>query len=228
MRYGFAHRGGAPGPDNTLASFAAALAAGARGLESDAWVTRDGLVVLDHDGLGPHPDRRRIRDLERSELPGHIPTLDELYAACGVDFDLAIDVKAPEIAEAVVRVAQQYAATSRLWVVTPDPAYVTGLGAGHRAVTIRGNVLRSRRRRAAFAAARRAGAEAVNARWPWWTRAIVDEAHALGMRAFGYDAQRRASLDHALRLGLDGVFSDHVTTMLAAIEAADRRESSGA
>jgi glycerophosphoryl diester phosphodiesterase len=225
MRYGFAHRGGTPGPDNTLASFTAALAAGAQGLESDAWVTSDGAVVLDHDGVAG-PDHQPIGLVPRHSLPAHMPTLDELYETCGIDFDLAIDVKTAGIATAVVDVAQRYHATARLWVVASDPAYLDGLPAGHRAVTVRGNVLRSRQRREAVARAHRSGAEAINARWVWWTRSIVDEVHAMGMRAFGYDAQKPSSLRRALAIGLDGVFSDHVDRMLAAIRAADRSEPS--
>ena len=41
--------------------------------------------------------------------------------------------------------------------------------------------------------ARETGVEAINARWMWWDRSIVNEVHALGMLAFGYDAQRRFS-----------------------------------
>jgi len=38
-------------PENTLGAFTLALRLGANGLESDAWTTADGHVVLDHDGV---------------------------------------------------------------------------------------------------------------------------------------------------------------------------------
>lgn len=48
---GFAHRGArAYAPENTLEAFALALKLGADGLESDVWLTADGVPVLDHDG----------------------------------------------------------------------------------------------------------------------------------------------------------------------------------
>jgi glycerophosphoryl diester phosphodiesterase len=222
MRHGFAHRGGAPGPDNTLATFTTALANGARGLESDAWLSLDGAVVLDHDGVGGVSRRQPIAEIRRDELPAHIPTLDDLYATCGTDFELAIDVKSAVVAQAVVGVAQRYNAVGRLWVVAPQPSQLESLAGAHRTLTFRGEVIRSRRRRDALAHAHATGVEAINARWIWWTPAIVNEVHALGMLAFGYDAQRRASLDRSLKIGLDGVFSDHVNRMVTAIAAAER------
>ena len=48
----FGHRGArAHAPENTLAGFELALKLGATGLESDVWVTADGIPVLDHDGV---------------------------------------------------------------------------------------------------------------------------------------------------------------------------------
>jgi glycerophosphoryl diester phosphodiesterase len=86
---GFAHRGArAHERENTLEAFELALRLGATGLETDAWLTRDGEVVLDHDGvirrlLG----RRPIRELDRRDLPGHIPTLHGNLWLCGGDLD---------------------------------------------------------------------------------------------------------------------------------------------
>jgi glycerophosphoryl diester phosphodiesterase len=217
--YGFAHRGGAHGPDNTIGTFAAALARGARGLETDAWLTRDGVVVLDHDGRGGPPGKDPIIELTSRQLPDHIPTLDRLYEACGSDYDLAVDVKSPEVAVAVSEVAQRHHAVERLWVVAPHPEQMADLGGAHRVVTLRGSVIRTPRRISALIRARNAGVEAVNARWMWWSRRRVEEVHVHGLLAFGYDAQRRSSLERSVAIGLDGVFSDHVDLMIDALAA---------
>jgi glycerophosphoryl diester phosphodiesterase len=216
---GFAHRGGGQGPNNALETFAAALALGARGLETDAWLSLDGKIILDHDGLADPSSRQPIADVARDQLPTHMATLDELYERCGTDFTLAVDVKTTPVASALVTTARRYGAQSNLWVVMPETSAreLAALDSGHRAITIRGEVLRSpRRRRAALTAAAEIHVEAINARWMWWNRSIVAQVHALGMKAFGYDAQHAFSLNRSVRLGLDGVFSDHVDRMLAA------------
>ena len=69
---GFAHRGArAHADENTIGAFDLARRLGATGLESDAWLTRDGEVVLDHDGVvGRWPNRRSIRSVDRAALGG--------------------------------------------------------------------------------------------------------------------------------------------------------------
>src|SRR3954451_14855922 len=91
----FAHRGArAHAPENTIEAFTLALRLGATGLESDVWITSDGVAVLDHDGVVRQGLRRRpIADLTRAQLPDHVPTLEELYASCGTDYELSLDVK---------------------------------------------------------------------------------------------------------------------------------------
>ena len=74
---GFAHRGAsADARENTLEAFALALRLGATGLESDVWISADGVPVLDHDGL--MPDGVPFREVERAALPPHVPSLREL------------------------------------------------------------------------------------------------------------------------------------------------------
>src|SRR5918993_4111195 len=131
----FAHRGArAHAPENTLEAFGLALRLGATGLESDVWVTADGEVVLDHDGLVGRRvgRRRRIAEVDRADLPGHIPTLDDLYATCGTAFELSLDVKDPAAAERVLAVARAAGggALGRLWLCHPDWEVVAGRGGG--------------------------------------------------------------------------------------------------
>jgi len=213
MPYAFAHRGGrAHGADNTLATFAHALQQGARGLETDAWLTADDAVVLDHDGVHRAAERRHrpIAEVRRADLPGHIPTLDELYEQCGSGFDLAIDVRLPMVGDAVIDVARRHGALARLWLVAETAA---DLGRWrplsdevHLAVSLR----LVERRRSVMDAAADVGAEAVNMRWPWWSRALVRRLHDAGMLCFAYDVQSRAAIRRLRSLEADAVFSDDV------------------
>ncbi|MGN6473360.1 MAG: glycerophosphodiester phosphodiesterase [Mycobacteriales bacterium] len=214
MRFAFAHRGGrGHGPDNTVPTFAKALAAGATGLETDAWVTADDIVVLDHDGLhlAGTPDERPITEIARAELATHIPTLDELYDACGIDYDLAIDVKGAGAGHTISRVAAARGAADRLWLFTPSSTRPGDVAPSHAGVTVRGDELRDRTgRRALFGQLKADGIEVVNARWLYWHRAAVADVHEFGLLAFAWDVQWSVALWRCERLGIDGIFSDHV------------------
>jgi glycerophosphoryl diester phosphodiesterase len=218
FRYAFAHRGGrAHGPDNTLPTFSQALAQGATGLETDAWLTADGLVVLDHDGVlrAAKGQEKPIADVRRDELPAHIPTIGELYATCGTNFDLAIDVRRPNVAAAIVDVAREFGAEDRLWLVGGTPRLVSGWQTpdytGHFAMTIQ-----PRARRGDIAIqAKNAGAGALNMRWPWWTKSWVRRVQDAGLLAFAYDVQWSWAMKRCARLGIDGIFSDHVDRLVA-------------
>jgi len=216
--YAFAHRGGrGHGRDNEIATFVEALRRGATGLETDAWVTSDGQVVLDHDGVhrGVAGRRTPIAQVGRSELPAHVPTLDDLYAACGTDFALAIDIKHSDTADAVIRVAEAHNAAGRLWLFAHTGVGFDHLGDAHAAKTFHARDLIGPGHLARLQAAKDAGITAINARWMWWRKPLVEQVHGLGLLAFGYDAQRSSSIRRCVGVGLDGMFSDHVDRMHA-------------
>jgi glycerophosphoryl diester phosphodiesterase len=216
-RYAFAHRGGrAHGGDNAIATFREALARGATGLETDAWLTSDGAVVLSHDGVHRVAKRRRLpmADLLREELPTHVPSLDELYDACGTDFDLAVDVRLPQVAAAVLAVARRRGATARLWLVAPAPSLLSAWRELDPDVHLAHTIRRADRHATSVREVAEHGGEALNMRWPWWTPSFVGLVRDAGLLAFGYDAQSRFALHRCVRLGLDGVFSDHVDRLV--------------
>jgi glycerophosphoryl diester phosphodiesterase len=98
----FAHRGArANAPENTIEAFRYALERGVSGLESDVWLTSDGVPVLVHDGVLGRVRKRRVADLRRDELPDHIPALSDLLEQCGTDFHLSLDLKDPRSGLAV-------------------------------------------------------------------------------------------------------------------------------
>ena len=171
MRYAFAHRGGrGHGPDNVIPTFAEALARGAAALETDAWVTADGYVVLDHDGVhrAGTPDEQPITAIARAELADHIPTLDDLYEQCGTGYDLAIDVKGEDAGPAIRDVAVSVGAAERLWLFTPSSTRPGEVHPAHAGVTVRAGELQPPARSPLLDSLRSEGIEVVNARWQFW------------------------------------------------------------
>ncbi|MEO7555155.1 MAG: glycerophosphodiester phosphodiesterase [Acidimicrobiales bacterium] len=218
----FAHRGArAHAPENTLESFRLALRLGATGLESDVWLTADGVPVLDHDGVvGTRLRRRRISDVDRAQLPPHVPSLEELYAEVGAEFALSLDVKEPAALDATVSVARAAGASEQLWLCHPDWERVATWRAPHPDVHLVDSTrLRAMRngpeRRAAQLAD--AGIDAVNMHATDWTGGLTTLFHRFEIVCFGWDAQLERVLGQLFATGIDGVYSDHVDRLIEAL-----------
>jgi len=220
----FAHRGGrAHATDNTIEAFRLALRLGATGLESDVWLTADGAAVLDHDGKVKVGLRTRpIATLDRAALPAHVPTLEDLYAECGTAYELSLDIKDPAagpVAAAVARAAGGEA-PERLWLCHPDwellKDWRKDLADVHLVDSTRLRAMRTGpERRAAQLSA--AGIDAVNLHYDEWTGGLTTLFHRFGVLAFGWDAQHERMIRNLLRMGIDGVFSDHVDRLVDAL-----------
>jgi len=230
---GFAHRGAsAHAPENTLESFSLALRLGASGLESDVWLTRDGIPVLDHDGVVRSALRRKrpIAEFDRADLPEHIPSLDELYRQVGADFALSLDVKDPEAARPTLAVADAHGATGRLWLCHHDWRLVAGWRDWSATVKL---VDSTRLKRIDDGPERRAsrledaGIDAINLPYQEWTGGLVTLFHRFERLTFGWDAQFPHVLEELLVMGIDGLYSDHVDRMVDGFIAAGRRMGGG-
>jgi glycerophosphoryl diester phosphodiesterase len=226
---GFAHRGArAHAPENTIPAFQLALRLGATGLESDVWLTADGVPVLDHDGVvGSLLRRRGIGEVARADLPAHIPSLAELYDACGSDFELSLDLKDDAAAAAVLGTARGAGgdAVGKLWLCHPDWRRVATwreLDPDVRLVdsTRLRRIKEGPERRAANLAA--AGIDAVNMHATDWTGGLTTLFHRFERYTFGWDAQFPHVLASLLGMGIDAVYSDHTDRMVEAIAAWQR------
>jgi glycerophosphoryl diester phosphodiesterase len=134
----FAHRGGrAMAPENTLVAFDAGIAAGADGLEFDVHLSRDGQVVIIHDGTlerttdgtgsvaertaaelaGVNATRRFGIDLEHrwAGAPAGVPTLEAVLARYR-DAALIIEMKGEDtrLGPAVVDTIRRAGASHRV------------------------------------------------------------------------------------------------------------------
>ena len=149
------HRGSAgEAPENTLASFALGLKAGAAILESDVHLTRDGVPVLLHDDL---VDRTtdgsgRVAELSLTRLhaldAGHrfntdggrsypfrgrglrVPTLEEALAAFpDARFNLELKEGVPGLVERCLEVIEKSRSAIRTLLTAGDDALMTELRA---------------------------------------------------------------------------------------------------
>ncbi|HEX4015559.1 MAG TPA: glycerophosphodiester phosphodiesterase [Frankiaceae bacterium] len=218
---GFAHRGApeAGTRENTLAAFSHALARGARALESDVWLTADGVPVLVHDHIVRSGLRRRaISAMRTSELPSWLPTLDALYASAGGDFDFSLDVKDPSAALPTIEVAGRHGAADRLWLCTSAGHVRQWRAASGGAHLVVSTSLRSGRAMLdeRIDEAADAGADALNLRAPEWSADRVRRCHDRSMLAFAWDVQDPGRLEIVRAHGCDGIFSDFLTLIAAA------------
>lgn len=222
---GFAHRGGmAHAPENTLSAFANALALGAEGLESDVWISADGVPVLHHDeAVAIDGARRPIAALPRAALPAAVPALADLYAIGGAAVELSLDVKDPAAAPAVVAVARTAGAEARLWLCHWNWKTVAGWRALSPAIRLVDSTRAAHMRTPPALRARRMaelGLDAINLHAADWRAEWVEVFHREGRLALAWDAQDDETLARLVALGVDGVFGDHVDRLLRAVGGA--------
>ncbi len=219
----FAHRGAsAYSPENTLESFALALKLGATGLESDIWATRDGVLVLDHDGVVKSRLRSKpIAEFNRSSLPSHIPSLEQLLQHCGTQYQISLDIKDPVVFETIEQTVANIdeSMLERMWLCHPSSELLMSkrdsiLNCKLVDSTRLGKIKEGPERRAANLAA--GGIEACNMHHTDWNGGLVALFHRFNIVTFGWDMQHETVLENGIRMGLDGVFSDWPDRMIEA------------
>jgi len=211
-------------PENTLDAFRLGMRLGATGLESDVWPTSDGVPVLSHHGrVGPFYRRRAVTDIAAGSLPVTLPSLEDFYQAVGTGCQVSLDVMDPAVTDQVVAVANRHpGALGQLWLCHPDWETVASWRGLHPSIRLVNSTRLERieegpeRRAARLAAAR---IDAINLHQSEWTGGLTALFHRFGLACFGWDAQHERQLDHLFRIGVDGVYSDHVDRMVTRARA---------
>jgi glycerophosphoryl diester phosphodiesterase len=228
---GFAHRGGAlqRRHQNTLTAFRRSWVMGATGIESDVALTADGVPVLIHPGIVGRFGRPVSR-LRRAQLPGHVPSLEDVYRECGPTIDVALDMTAPAAVDQVVRIAREHGDPSRLWLTYWRLDTVTRWRRSYPDVRLVFPTLLIRTASSARRAAelRTAGVDALNLYHRTCTPARVAVLQDSGLLVFGWGARTGAAAARILASGVDGVFCDDTAGMVAALEADGRRRAAAA
>ena len=216
----FAHRGARSlARENTIEAFRLALRLGANGLESDVWSTSDGVAILDHDGVVRTLLRKvPVGNMERSSLPSHIPSVVEFVESVGTNFHLSLDIKSGgAIAPLATALTSAHFPLDQLWLCSPDELVLDEV----RAELPGSNLVHSTRlaklpRTFEQHCARlsETGIGTVNLHHSEWNGGRVVMCHRFGLNAFGWDIQQPDTMENGVRMGLDGVYSDHVDMMV--------------
>jgi glycerophosphoryl diester phosphodiesterase len=221
----FAHRGArADAPENTLEAFRRALELGAGGLETDAWLSADGEVVLVHDPLVRRGLRRHkvagSRADELAELG--VPRLADLYGELGCAYELSIDVMDGEAAGPIVETARAAGdvAAGRLWLCHPNAQLLATIRPDMPDVQL----VHSRRRTGIDVPIERhaadlasTGVDAMNMHHTEWSAGLVALFHRFDVRAFAWDVQETRHMRKMLRIGIDALYGDHVERMVTTV-----------
>ena len=207
-----------------MTAFRDALARGCTGLESDVHVAADGVPVLVHDPV----IRRGIRRVRVGSTPSTdlaalgIPSLADLYAELGTDFELSLDAKGPGSPTAMLAAAETVGpeAIGRLWICSARVEELEELRSASPDVrlvhSVRRRVLGTElERHAARLSALKV--DALNMHRTDWSLGLVTLFQRFGVQAFAWDVQEVRHLRDLLAMRIDAVYSDWVDRMVATV-----------
>ena len=199
--------------ENTLPSFAEALACGAQGIELDVHATADGMVVVHHDAWtveGLEICRTRWDELQRETLDGAaVPTLASVCELVGDRAELFVEIKGAAIEEPVLRALHQH--TGPVAIHSFDHATIGRIA--KLDPTIRLGLLFEEQVADVGAMLTAHGARDA---WPHHSLAdarMLDEVHALGGRVIVWTVNAPRDVRRVKALEVDGICTDDVTLL---------------
>lgn len=210
-----AHRGASKAfMENTLAAFRGAADMGADWVELDVRRTACGSIVVHHDAA--LADGRLLRDLERTELPDHVATLDEAIDACGemginieIKNDPADDDFDPEhgMVPEVVRAARRLPRT-RVLISSFDMGAINAvhdidksMPTGFLTADVTGPEVSIGRVTAHGHSAVNPGDDVVTQRW-------IDEAHNAEIAVYVWTVDDPKRMRQLKKMGVDGIITN--------------------
>lgn len=218
----FAHRGAnLVHPENTLPAFVEALRLGATGLETDVWVTRDGVVIIDHDGTVRSGLRRRqIKHVDSIDLPSHLPTFESLLRQTPVFIDISVDVKDSGAFGLLVPLVEDVSRNAEsIWVCHPEiDELVRWREESPRFSFVHSTKLRiieeSPEKHARLL--RDNGVRVCNMHWRDWSGGLAALYHRFEVACFAWGLNHETEIKEMLRIGIDGLFADDVDLLVRA------------
>lgn len=231
-----AHRGvPVAAPENSLASFALARAAGADVLETDLHISADDEIMVFHDatltrmsdGEGPifaqtlaQLKQRRLRGPDGALTQERIPTLVELLAATQGEMPLLLELKdwrftQPRHARHLVEVLADYRVLAKSAIISFNQPLVDAVRREAPQIPVGLVTL--------FNPLPVGRGQLLG---PWWpllclNPAYVAWAHARGMIVAPLDTTPERRMGYYLRLGVDAVLADDPAKARAAMQRAN-------
>ncbi len=235
----YAHRGArAYAPENTLLAFALAFDLGAEAIECDVQRSRDGTLVIIHDGTvdrtttgaGYVAEHRfaELRTLDagtRWGMPQRVPTLEETLALVrerGAVINLEIKgeslKEAVGTAEAVEAVLRTLDVSFRRRVLVSSFEHPALLLLKERLPWLRIGMLYGDewRGKDLLAPALALGAEAIHPGTSLVSRELIRRAHDVGLHVNVWTVNRRSRIHQLITWDVDGIFSDYPERVIIA------------
>lgn len=222
-----AHRG-ASGyePENTLRSVARAIALGTDWIEIDVQLVDGELIVL-HDetldrttngsGVAAQQSFDYLRTLDAGKGE-QIPTLTEVMDLIGARTGINIELKGEGVVDPVAALVSDYQDRRPSWherimLSSFNESQIEKLAAHER--DFRLGLAFEDDPGSALALARDLDAYSINPSMAQVTAALVDEAHAAGIKVFVFTVNELRDIAAMQKLNVDGVFSDYPDRVIA-------------
>jgi len=221
----WAHRGASGyAPENTLAAFRLAEYLGARGIELDVHLSRDGVPVVMHDptverttdgrGRVARLDLEQLRRLDAGRwyaaaFAGEpVPTLAEVFAWAGDRVRLNVEIKHAAAGEAVLTLWRQY---PQVRVLISSFAHDLLDALGRQVPQLpRGYLTTGRGWRQALARAVAGGAESFHPAARHTSAALVAAARQAGLAVYPYTVDDPAEAARLQHWGVAGIFTNRL------------------
>ncbi len=236
------HRGAmGHAPENTLVSFAKGLELGADMLELDIHMSRDGELIVMHDGevARTTDGKGHVKDLTLAEIKKldagskfdarfrdeRVPRLVEVVEWAKTRIPLVIEIKgdpipAAGIEEKLIEMLREFGTVDDTLVISfhhPSVKRVKELEP--RVMT---GILFTGMLVDPVAAARAAFADSVRPSYAYWTPELVAQVHAAGLGASSWIVNHEAEMDYVVPMGLDSIGSNFPERLRAYVDRVGR------
>lgn len=223
-------------PENTMASFQKGLETGCDLIETDIHLSRDGALILMHDGdVSRTTDGKgRIKDMTLEEIRRldagswfgerfrgeRVPVLGELLDWAKKRIPVVIEVKgdprpAKGIEAALLAELHRHGVVEDVMVIGFHHDCLKRIKQMEPSITV--GLTYSCRLADTVGAARATGASSIRPRWDYWDAQLVEECHEAGLTAHAWIANDEERTAYLVEMGIDSLgvdFPDRVRPYL--------------